>query len=122
MTWLAVSIALLAATAQAATPAVSAGEHFSLSLARDGTVRTWGDDTNGQLGVGRRLAASTPLAVNGLNGFTQVSAGSGFTLALRSDGTVWSWGQRTSLGYETAYAQSSPRRVPGLTGVIAVSA
>ena len=50
----------------AVAPAVSAGNHHSVALRTDGTVRTWGDDSSGELGLGRTLAAGAPAIVRGL--------------------------------------------------------
>ena len=46
-----------AGPAGAATPAISSGNQHSVALHADGTVRTWGDDSSGQLGLGRTLLA-----------------------------------------------------------------
>ena len=53
-------VALLAPLpAQPATPAVSAGALHSMALNADGTVRAWGDDSDGQLGTRRPLQSPT---------------------------------------------------------------
>ena len=54
-------VALLVSTAQAATPTVSAGATHSLALHADGSVRSWGNDNAGALGLGRSLASATPI-------------------------------------------------------------
>ncbi|MDQ5836669.1 MAG: S8 family serine peptidase, partial [Acidobacteriota bacterium] len=43
--------------------AVSAGEFFSLALLKDGTVWTWGDNTEGQLGDGTTIERPKPTPV-----------------------------------------------------------
>jgi Alpha-tubulin suppressor and related RCC1 domain-containing proteins len=52
--------AALVPLARAAAPAVSSGNHHSVALHADGTVRTWGDDSTGQLGLGRRSSRPRP--------------------------------------------------------------
>lgn len=122
---LAALAALLAATfAHAATPSVSSGSTHSLALHADGTVRVWGDDSAGALGLARSLASSTPTVVNGLTGVVAVAAGDYHTLALRSDGTVWAWGDNVGgqLGDGSTAARSTPARIEGLTGVAGIAA
>src|SRR5688572_29135702 len=75
-----------------AAPAVAAGGWHSLALHADGTLRAWGDDSSGALGIGRSLVSARPLAVAGLTNVIAVSAGGNHTLALKGDGTVWAWG------------------------------
>jgi len=80
----------------------------------------------------RSVAASwggnivAPTNLSGLTGVTQVSAGSLHSLALRSDGTVWAWGNnfygQLGNGTATSSAYLTPVQVPGLTGIIQVSA
>ena len=84
-------VAAAATTASAAS--VSAGYGHSLALAADGTVRSWGDDSWGALGVGRPLANPTPTPVLGLTNVIQVVAGDEYTAALKADGSVWTWGR-----------------------------
>jgi len=79
---------LVSLSAQAATPGVGAGWTHSLALHADGTVRSWGDDSKGALGLGRSLASTTPRLVNGLTDVVAVAGGVSHTLALRRDGTV----------------------------------
>ena len=109
--------------AHAAVAAISAGNNHSLGLRTDGTVRAWGWDASGQLGIGRLSQSYLPIAVNGLGDIRQVSA-AGQVLALRGDGTVWAWGNngRGHLGDGTKTNRSTPLPVPGLGGVVAVAA
>ena len=46
-----------------AAPAVAAGGAHNLAIDADGTVRSWGDDSSGALGIGRSLATPSPTAV-----------------------------------------------------------
>ena len=103
---------------------VAAGYGYSLALAADGTVRSWGDDSSGALGVGRSLATSTPTPVVGISGVTAIAAGGAFTAALKADGTVWMWGSndRGQLGDGSTVSKSIPVQVQGLTDVVQISA
>jgi alpha-tubulin suppressor-like RCC1 family protein len=74
---------------------------------------------------------SVPVAVGTLSGVTAVSAGSEASLALLSNGTVWAWGRAQILtgwfgpGPElcesSEWCSTVPVKVPGLTGVTAIS-
>ncbi len=100
---------------------VASGNAYSLALRQDGTVWSWGYNSNGQLGDGTQVEhRSTPAQVSGLSGVVSVTAGSGFALALRNDGTVWSWGSG-ALGDDSSW-RSTPARIPGLSRVVAVEA
>jgi len=60
---------------------VSAGGSHSLALHADGTVRSWGDDSAGALGVGRSLVSSSP-AVVVATWFTYQAGGKGQWLVM----------------------------------------
>ncbi|WNG62646.1 RCC1 repeat-containing protein [Archangium gephyra] len=102
--------------------AVAGTETHSLAVAEDGTVWGWGDNSAGQFGP--RLPTSSPVRVEGLSGMVAVKAGPNFSLALREDGTVWGMGINVSgqLGWPRDFDRhTTPRQVPGITGVVALS-
>ncbi|MEO5913683.1 MAG: cadherin-like beta sandwich domain-containing protein [Luteolibacter sp.] len=77
--------------------AVAAGNSYSLALCSDGTVVSWGANSDGELGTGVLGYTNVPVAVSvagALAGKTVVAiaAGSGHSLALCSDGKVVAWG------------------------------
>jgi alpha-tubulin suppressor-like RCC1 family protein len=77
--------------------AAGAGNYHSLALCADGTLASWGYNSNGQLGIGSTTASNVPVAVIAegvLAGKTVVaiSAGSSYSLAQCSDGTLAAWG------------------------------
>jgi alpha-tubulin suppressor-like RCC1 family protein len=103
--------------------AVSAGDTFSLALASDGSVYSWGSGSSGRLGDGASTQRNTPVKVvsgeQGAHQFLQdivgLSAGNGHTLAVAQDGRVYAWGVGTSgrLGNGGTGQQTSPVRVHG---------
>ena len=109
---------------QAATPAISAGRVHTVGLKSDGTVLSWGEDSDGQLGIGRAFQSTTPISPPGFAGATAISAGSYHSVALKGDGSVWAWGDNSygQLGDGTTSDRSIPVLVSGLTDVVAVSA
>ena len=114
---------LLSIAASAATPAISAGASHSIGLKIDGTVRTWGDDSYGQLGSGRPLQSPVPILSLGISDARAISAGLSHTVALKGDGSVWAWGGNDNgqLGDGTTTQRSTPVQVSGLTGVVAIT-
>ena len=94
--------------------AVSAGGQHTCALLKDGTVRCWGSNSNGQLGNGNTSASGPPTAVVGLGGAVQVSAGASHTCARLEDGTVQCWGLAPGLN-------STPGDI-GVSDVVDVSA
>jgi alpha-tubulin suppressor-like RCC1 family protein len=93
--------------------AVSAGAAFGLALLKNGTVKAWGSNVRGQIGVGsatgpskcgstfesetpeeeeEHACALVPVEVPGLTEVKAVAAGGNFALALLKNGTVKAWG------------------------------
>jgi alpha-tubulin suppressor-like RCC1 family protein len=113
-------ICLLSTGVHSATPAISAGESHTT-----GTVRAWGLDGSGQLGIGRITQSANPIAASGISGVKAISAGPIHTVALKGDGSVWAWGGNSSgeLGDGTTTDRSIiPVKVSGSTGGPAISA
>lgn len=98
---------------------------FSVVARSDGSVWTWGNNFEGQLGDGTsNNVRPTPAQVAGLTGITAVAAGANHVLALRSDGTVWAWGDNDNgaLGDTTRTDRKTPVQVVFLTGIQAIAA
>jgi alpha-tubulin suppressor-like RCC1 family protein len=113
--------------------AISAsGQSFhSLALKSDGTVLSWGNNANGQLGDGNIDAKLEPLAVAGIGGIIAIGGGQQYSLALRVDGTVLTWGANANsqLGDGTTNTRITPLPVldPSsssgfLSGIVAIAA
>ena len=73
---------------------IAAGDAHACAVLSDGTVKCWGDNGFGQLGVDYGVAASsaTPLTIAGVSGATALAAGYDHTCALVSGGAVVCWG------------------------------
>jgi alpha-tubulin suppressor-like RCC1 family protein len=106
--------------------AISAGRNHALALLGDGTVMSWGDDTNGELGNGTTEEHNDKASpVPGLAGVTTISAGDEISAAVLSSGAVMTWGDNEdgSLGIGSAGEPSDvPVQVHGLAQVVGVSA
>ncbi|OPX45251.1 thermophilic serine proteinase precursor [Ruminiclostridium hungatei] len=104
--------------------AIAEGNYHSLALKNDGTVWSWGYNSDGQLGDGTTAVKSSPIQVSGISGITAISAGENYSLALRNDGTVWAWGSNNygQLGDGTTDSKLIPTQVSGLSGITAIAA
>ena len=73
---------------------VACGWAFTVLVASNGTVRTFGSGEDGQCGIEPAEDQLVPTEVAGLRGIriTEVACGYHHTLALAHDGAVWSWG------------------------------
>jgi alpha-tubulin suppressor-like RCC1 family protein len=99
------------------------GGGHSLAIKTDGTLWSWGRNTNGQLGLGNINHRSSPVQVGSLTNWTQVSGGDNHSLAVKTDGTLWAWGSNFSgeLGDGTRNNRSSPVQIGVLTNWSQVS-
>jgi alpha-tubulin suppressor-like RCC1 family protein len=99
---------------------LSRGADFELSLRSDGTVWGWGVNSDHVLGDQAPGSSFAPVQIHGLPpGIVQVTATS-HCAAVAADGSVWTWGDNSNgqLGYPApAGGNSTPRQVPGLSGV-----
>lgn len=82
-------------------------------FAATGTLWTWGDNSQGQLGINSVTPTSSPVqTVAGGTTWGQVSAAQvGYVVAtIKTDGTLWSWGRNAQgqIGDGTSVNKSSP--------------
>jgi len=111
--------------------AVAAGRDFSLALMENGTVMSWGKNSDGQLGNGQALPGTVrtvPFEVANLSGVRAIATDSQarHALALKQDGTVRAWGDNLSgqLGNGDFFPgtdKAVPVRVKNLSGVKALA-
>jgi alpha-tubulin suppressor-like RCC1 family protein len=86
------------------------GTHFS-AIKTDGTLWTWGRNTNGGLGVNDIIHRSSPVQITGGGtNWKLVLCGNYHSAAIKTDGTLWTWGRNTygNLGDNTRTHRSSP--------------
>lgn len=98
-----------------------AGYSFTLAAMMDGTVKVWGDNADGRLGLGYDTGGihATPVTMPGLANITQVWAVLGSGYALRSDGRVWEWGHQNGFSPDS---YNTPKLATGLTNIRQISA
>lgn len=103
---------------------VAGGGFHSVAIKTDGTVWTWGRNSEGQLGDGTRKDRNTAAPLSGVAGAVAVASGYTHCLVLMSDGRMVGWGDNGAgqLGNGRTPHHSIPVAVSGLTGVTAVAA
>jgi len=103
---------------------IAAGYGFAAALLSDGTVKVWGTNGYGQLGLGGTATIIAPSLIPSLSDVKQIAAGDRFMLALLNDGTVRSWGYngQGQLGLNHYTTTLTPTLVAGLTDVQQIAA
>lgn len=73
--------------------AIAVGGYHACALrGEDGVMFCWGDNENGQIGVGWARGTLPVTPVSGLKGVTSMAAGEFHTCAIKSDQSVYCWG------------------------------
>jgi alpha-tubulin suppressor-like RCC1 family protein len=86
---------------------------ISLGIKSDGTLWSWGHNSEGQLGLGDTVDRSSPVQIGNLNEWIKVSGTNASSLAIKADRTLWSWGRNSNgqLGLGDTIVRSSPVQV-----------
>jgi len=90
---------------------VSCGTNATAAVKTDGTLWTWGNSSQSQLGTNNTTNASTPVTTfAGGTTWKQVACGGNHTAAIKTDGTLWTWGYNNSaqLGTNDTTTKSTP--------------
>jgi hypothetical protein len=102
---------------------IALGDHHTCALAADGTVRCWGANDKGQLGM-NGANSSSPVVVPNVAGVTALAAGRDHTCAIVAEGAVtcWGWNSSGQIGNAgTLDGAVAPTMVVGLLGVVEIS-
>ena len=98
--------------------AITAGDSHTCAILNDNSVKCWGENTHGHLGLGNHgndTNRKTPQAVNLGVGKTAkaITAGWGHTCAILNDNSVKCWGENThgQLGLGNTTLQNTPQAV-----------
>jgi len=75
---------------------LSAGSAHTCAVFSAGTVKCWGENSNGQLGYGSTATRSTAVQVKGITDAVSVDAGTDYTCAVLSTGAIVCWGLNDS--------------------------
>ena len=85
-----------------------------LAVKTDGTLWAWGNNANGQLGLGDVVSRSSPVQVGTATDWAKVSCRPGsVTHAIKTNGTLWAWGYNGNgnFGNSSTTSTSSPVQV-----------
>jgi|GEM_PF-391035 len=94
---------------------VEAGEAHCLALKKDGSLWAWGNNLNGELGVGDSIDRYYPQRVGTDHDWTYISASSYASYAIKKDGSIWGWGfnHDGELGDSNRVDQATPAKIDG---------
>jgi alpha-tubulin suppressor-like RCC1 family protein len=113
---------------------LAGGSAWAAALLSDGTVKVWGSNWAGALGLGNPLPTNVPrpTTIPGLTHVTEIAAAGLHGMALLENGTVETWGSDlfgqlgtgvSAHGKEALVRpMPTPRLVPGLSGVQSIYA
>jgi len=104
---------------------VESGEDFSLAVATDGSLWSWGFNNGYNLGQGEVIASGSsgnalqiPARVGTATNWSQAAGGRSFAIGKRDDGSLWGWGASydgatgvCSPGPGGVWGNSSPARI-----------
>jgi len=94
---------------------VSFGSNHTIAIKTDGTLWTWGSNSDGRLGTNVTTSSLTPVTTfAGGTNWKQVSAASAVA-AIKTDGTLWTWGYGISIGQLGRLSAFSYRLTPVTT-------
>jgi alpha-tubulin suppressor-like RCC1 family protein len=74
---------------------VACGDFHTIVLLADGTLRSFGRNSEGQLGIGNQISSNIPVNVSDISNAIAVSGGNRHTTVLLSDGSVRTFGSNT---------------------------
>jgi alpha-tubulin suppressor-like RCC1 family protein len=104
---------------------ISVTQNTSIALDASGHVWAWGDNDDGQLGLGTAAADDAfddvdrlvPEKIGGLSDVVMIARGFDHTMALDASGHIWTWGKNADgqLGDGTTDDRDVPVQVPGLS-------
>jgi hypothetical protein len=78
---------------------VALGFSEAIAIKTDGTIWTWGDNNQGQLGDGTILKRCSPGTIfGGSTDWSNIGINLSTTFGIKTNGTLWSWGSGGYLG------------------------
>ena len=114
-----VPVLVTALTGIAAVSAAGGQYGHALALTTGGSVKAWGYNAQGQLGIGSTVNASSPQSVSLPSAASKVLAQRYCSYALLANGDVYAWGYNAygQLGVGDTTQRTSPVKITALSGV-----
>ena len=99
------------------------GPNHSITLSNDGTVHSFGRNTEGTLGLGHANNVSLPTPIPNLPKINQISCGAFFTVCVDFKGFIWSFGENHygQLGTGNNVNFNVPQKLQDIPPVLSVS-
>lgn len=102
-------------TVKSFTQVSTSGLHnHAFAIDSDSRLYAWGNNTNGQLGLGDTLSRSSPTQVAG--SWSKINAKGSTIYGIKVDGTLWAWGNNQTGGLGLNTAASDRRSEPTQIG------
>ena len=103
---------------------ISGTGYYSLAIKTDGTLWSWGDNTNGKLGLGDTVQRNSPTQIGSDNTWVRIESDDSHAIALKADGTLWAWGHndRGQLGNGNQIDQLLPVQIGVATNWVEIAA
>ena len=85
----------------------------NMAVKADGSLWGWGDNQDGQLGLGDTISRTLSTKVGADTNWRMVSTGYSHTVTIKTDGTLWGWGDNTNgcLGLPAAITYTLPTQI-----------
>lgn len=73
---------------------VSTNELVTIAIKKDGSLWSWGEQREGELGLGiaNKFITPNPMRIGNDNNWVSISTFTYHSIALKSNGTLWAWG------------------------------
>ena len=99
------------------------GMHHTITLSNDGTLHSFGNNFNGQLGLGHNNDVSLPTPIPNLPKINMISCGDYFTVCVDCEGFMWSFGNNIcgQLGTGNKTNLNVPQKIQDIPPVLSVS-
>ena len=103
--------------------AACCGSNHTITLSNEGTLHSFGNNTDGQLGLGNNDHASLPTPIPNLPQISLISCGFNFTICVDCEGGMWSFGfnNHGQLGTGNNTNFNVPQRIEDIPPVLSVS-
>ena len=99
------------------------GSDHTITLSNDGTLHSFGQNNEGQLGLGHNNDVSLPTPIPNLPQIYMLSCGYNFTVCVDCEGFMWSFGENNlgQLGTGNKIHFNVPQRIEDIPPVLSVS-